>query len=83
MTEMKRRSLLERLIGMPLSWLASVWVALAAVWIGLAIVDWSRLHTFTAIALSVLAALQLGSTYYARRQEQRRARASDAHTITS
>lgn len=82
MAEMKRRSILERLIGKPLPWLAWVWVALAAVWITLAIVDPSGLHTFMAIAWSVLAAVQLGSTYYARRQEHRRAHTSDAHMIT-
>lgn len=82
MAEMKHRSLLERLIGKPLPWLVWVWVALAAVWITLAIVEPSGFHTFMAITWSVLAAIQLGSTYYARRQERRRAQAYDAHTIT-
>ena len=49
MAESKQRSLLERLIGKPLPWLAWTWVALAAVWITLAIVDPSGLHTFMAI----------------------------------
>lgn len=80
MTEMKRRSLLERFIGKPLPWVVWTWAALAAVWIVLAIVDPSGFRTFMAITWSILAAVQLGGAYYARRQQRRRAQASDART---
>lgn len=82
MAEMKHRSLLERLIGKPLPWIAWAWAALAAIWITLAIVEPSGFHTFMAIAWSVLAAIQLGAAYYVRREERRRAQASGADTIT-
>jgi hypothetical protein len=82
MTEMKQRSLLERLIGKPLPWVAWAWAALAGVWIILTIVDPTGFHILMAIAWSVLAAIQLGAASYARRQERRRLQVSEAHTIT-
>jgi len=82
MAEITHRSLLERLMGKPLPWIAWAWAVLAAVWITLAIVDPSGLHMFMAIAWSVLAAIQLGAAYYGRREERRRAQASEAHTMT-
>ncbi|PYY55164.1 hypothetical protein DEJ17_13190 [Curtobacterium sp. MCSS17_011] len=74
MTETKQRTLLERLIGKPLSWLAWAWVVLALIWLVLAIVEPSGFHTFMAIVWIVLAALQLASVSFARRQERNRAR---------
>ncbi len=61
MTEMKRRSILERIVGKPLPWLAWTWAALAVIWIVLAIVDPSGFHTFMAITWSVLAIVQLSA----------------------
>lgn len=72
MIETTRRSLLERLVGRPLPWLVWAWVVLAAIWIFLAFAEPSGLHTFLAIAWAVLAAVQLGTAYYRRRQEHRR-----------
>lgn len=43
-------------------------------------VEPSGFRTFMAIAWSVLAAIQLGAAYYARRQERRRVQAAEAHT---
>lgn len=80
MTEMKRRSVLERIVGKPLPWLAWAWAALAVIWIVLAIVDPSRFRTFMAITWSVLAIVQLGASLYARRKEQRQALAPGADT---
>jgi len=74
MIETTRRSLLERLVGRPLPWLVWAWVVLAAIWIVLAFAEPSGLHTFLAIAWTVLAAVQLGTAYYRRRQEHRRIR---------
>ncbi|WP_146242638.1 hypothetical protein [Curtobacterium sp. MCPF17_047] len=82
MTEMKQRSLLERFFGKPLPWVAWVWAALAAVWIFFAVVAPSNFHTFMAIAWSVLAVIQLGAAYHARRQQLRRAKAPEGPTIT-
>lgn len=76
-TETKQRSLLERLVGKPLPWLVWAWAVLALTWIVLAIVEPSGLHTFMAFAWTILAAVQLGSVYYARRQERNRARNAD------
>jgi Na+/melibiose symporter-like transporter len=72
MIESTRRSLLERLAGRPLPWLIWAWVVLAVIWIVLAFAEPSGLHTFLAIAWTVLAAVQLGMAYYRRRQERRR-----------
>lgn len=74
MTEPKQRSLLERLVGRSLPWLVWAWAVLAVIWIVLAIIEPSGLHTFMAVAWTILAAVQLGSAYYARRQERDRAR---------
>lgn len=74
MTETKQRTLLERLIGKPLPWLAWAWVVLALIWLVLAIVEPSGFHTFMAIVWIILAALQLWSVSFARRQERNRAR---------
>jgi hypothetical protein len=82
MTETKQRSLLERLIGKPSPWLAWAWAALAVLWIVIAVVDLSGFHTFMAIAWTVLAAVQLGSVYYARRQEQNRAQRADTNSAS-
>lgn len=82
MTEMQRRSVLERIIGRPLPWLAWVWAALAGIWIILAIVDPSRFHTFMAITWSILATVQLGASYYARRKELRQAPTAGTDTTT-
>jgi hypothetical protein len=82
MNEMKRRSVLERIGGKPLPWLAWAWAALAVIWIVLAIVDPSRFHTFMAITWSILAINQLGASYYARRKEQRQAPTSETDTTT-
>jgi hypothetical protein len=81
MTEKKRRSLLERLVGTPLPWVTWAWATLAAVWIILAIVEPSGFRTFMAVTWSILAAIQLGAAYSARRLKQRRVQATDAHTI--
>jgi hypothetical protein len=80
MTEMTRRSLLERLVGKPLPWVVWAWAVLAAFWIIVDIVEPSGFRTFMAIAWSILAAIQLVGTYSARRQERRRARAAETHT---
>lgn len=80
MTETKRRSILERIVGKPLPWLAWTWAALAVIWIVLAIVDPSGFHTFMAIAWSVLAIVQLSAAYYARKQEHGRAPTAEADT---
>ncbi|OII13933.1 hypothetical protein [Curtobacterium sp. MCBA15_008] len=80
MTEMKRRSVLERLVGKPLPWIAWTWAALAVIWIILAIVDPSGFHTFMAITWSILAALQLSANHYARKQERSRAPGADFDT---
>lgn len=77
MVETKQRSLLERLVGKPLPWLAWAWVVLAAVWIILAFIDPSGFHTFMAIAWTILAAVQLISVQLARRQERRRVQDRD------
>jgi len=82
MTETKRRSVLERIVGRPLPWLAWAWAALAVIWIVLAIVDPSRFHTVMAITWSILAIVQLGASYYARRKEQRQAPTPEADTAT-
>ncbi|ROS71930.1 hypothetical protein EDF24_3575 [Curtobacterium sp. PhB130] len=82
MSETTRRSLLERLVGKPLPWLAWVWVALAAVWIVLAVVDPSGFHRSMAIVWSILAAVQIGSISYARRQELQRAQNDDRESAT-
>ncbi|PYY61396.1 hypothetical protein DEJ17_04575 [Curtobacterium sp. MCSS17_011] len=82
MTELTRRTALERLIGKPRPWVVWAWAALATVWIIFAIIDPSGFHTFMAISWSVLAAIQLGAAYYARRQERRRVQAAEVHTIT-
>ena len=72
MTEMKQRSLLERLVGRPLPWLVWAWAVLAVIWIVLAIAEPSGIHIFMACAWTVLAAIQLVSAYYGRRQERNR-----------
>ncbi|WP_267423616.1 MULTISPECIES: hypothetical protein [unclassified Curtobacterium] len=77
MAETTERSVLERMIGRPLPWLAWAWAALAVVWIVLAVVEPSGFHTFMAIAWTVLAAVQLGSVAFARRQERNRAQNAD------
>lgn len=77
MTETNRRSLLERIIGMPLPWLVWAWVVLAGIWIVLAVSEPSGLHTFMAIAWTILAAVQLGTAYYTRHQERNRTRNAD------
>ncbi|MBB1197624.1 hypothetical protein [Curtobacterium flaccumfaciens] len=74
MTETKQRTLLERMIGRPLPWLAWAWVVLALIWLVLAIVEPSGFHTTMAIAWIILAALQLASVSFARRQERNRGR---------
>lgn len=81
MTEMQQRSLLERLIGKPLPWLAWTWAGLAVVWIVLTVVDPTDFHVLVAIVWSVLAVIRLGGVYYARRQERRRMQALEAQTI--
>lgn len=81
MTEMQQRSLLERLIGKPLPWLAWTWAGLAVVWIVLTVVDPTGFHVLMAIAWSALAAIRLGGLYYARRLERRRAQVLEGHTI--
>jgi len=78
MTETKQRSLLERLVGKPLPWLVWAWAVLAVFWIVLAVVEPSGLHTSMAIAWTILAAVQLGSAYYVRRQERNRAQNVDS-----
>lgn len=74
MTEMQRRTLLERLIGKPLPWLAWVWAVIALVWLVLAVVEPSRFHTQMAVLWIILAAVQIGSVSYARAQARKRAR---------
>lgn len=74
MTETKQRTLLERMIGRPLPWLAWMWVVLALIWLVLAIVEPSGFHTTMAIVWIILAALQLASVSFTRRQERNRAR---------
>lgn len=74
MTGSDRRSLLERLVGRPLPWLVWAWAVLAVIWIVIDFVEPSAFHTFMAIAWTVLAAAQLGTAYYARRQRRNRAR---------
>ncbi|MBF4606665.1 hypothetical protein [Curtobacterium sp. VKM Ac-1393] len=81
MTEMQQRSLLERLIGKPLPWLAWTWAGLAVVWIVLTVVDPTDFHVPVAIVWSVLAVIRLGGVYNARRQERRRMQALEAQTI--
>jgi len=75
MIETKQRSLLERLVGKPLPWLVWAWAVLAVIWIVLAIDEPSGMHIFLAIVWTILAAVQLGSAYYTRRQERNRAQA--------
>ncbi|MBE7195773.1 MAG: hypothetical protein INR66_25255 [Gordonia polyisoprenivorans] len=82
MTEMRPRSFLDRLVGRPRPWVVWAWVALAVAWIASAVFDPSGFHTFMAIAWSVLAAIQLGAAYYARRQERRRAQVPEVREIT-
>ncbi|MCS6582305.1 hypothetical protein [Curtobacterium citreum] len=74
MTETQRRSLLERLIGKPLPWLAWGWAVIALVWLVLAVVEPSRFHTQMAVLWIILAAVQIGSVSYARAQARKRAR---------
>lgn len=74
MTETKQRTLLERMIGRPLPWLAWTWVVLALIWLVLAIVEPSGFHTTMAIVWIILAALQLAPVSFTRRQERNRAR---------
>ena len=76
-TETKQRSLLERLVGRPLPWLVWAWAVLAVIWIVLAIAEPSGSHTFMACTWTILAAVQLGSAYYARHQERIRAQNTD------
>jgi len=76
MTETKQRTLLERMIGRPLPWLAWAWVVLALIWLVLAIVEPSGFHTTMAIVWIILAALQVASVSFTRRQERNRARNS-------
>jgi membrane protein implicated in regulation of membrane protease activity len=80
---MKQRSVLERLIGKSLPWVAWAWGTLALVWIILAIIGPSGFHTFMAIAWTILAALQVGSAFSARRQERSRARDEGEHSAAS
>ena len=77
MTDMHRRSLLERLVGKPLPWVVWAWAVLAVIWTVLAIIDPSGLHTFMAIVWTILAAIQISAAYYGRRQERKRARNAD------
>ncbi|MCS6553999.1 hypothetical protein [Curtobacterium flaccumfaciens] len=74
MTEMQRRSLLERLIGKPLPWLVWVWAVIALLWLVLAVVEPSRFHTQMAVLWIILSAVQIGSVSYARAQARKRAR---------
>ena len=74
MTQMQRRSLLERLIGKPLPWLVWVWAVIALAWLVLAVVEPSRFHTQMAVIWIILAAVQIGSVSYTRAQERKRAR---------
>ncbi|MBT1544864.1 hypothetical protein [Curtobacterium aurantiacum] len=76
MTEMHRRSLLERLIGKPLPWLVWVWAVIALVWLVLAVVEPSRFHTQMAVIWIILAAVQIGSVSFARAQARKRARSA-------
>lgn len=82
MTKTKQRSLLERLVGKPLPWLVWAWAVLAVTWIVLAIIEPSRSHTLMACAWTILAAVQLGSTYYARRQQRNHAHNPDGDSLT-
>ncbi|PYY39057.1 hypothetical protein [Curtobacterium sp. MCPF17_046] len=77
MTETKQRSLLERLVGRPLPWLVWMFAVLAGVWIVLAIAEPSGQHTFMAVTWTILAAVQIGSAYYARRQERNHVQNTD------
>jgi hypothetical protein len=74
MTDLDRRSLLERLVGRPLPWVVWVYAGLAVVWVVLAVIEPSGLHTFMAIVWPILAAIQISSAWYVRRQERNRAR---------
>jgi cytochrome oxidase assembly protein ShyY1 len=80
-TETKQRSLLERLVGRPLAWLAWVWAALAVVWIVTAVVDPSGLHTSTAIVWSLLAVAQVAAAIHAGWRARSAARAGQADEI--
>jgi hypothetical protein len=82
MTTMEQRSLVEKIFGRPRAWVVWAWTALAVVWIVLALVDPSGFHTFMAIAWSVLAAVQLGASFSARRRDRRRARDVESDEIT-
>jgi hypothetical protein len=77
MFDTKQRTLLEWFVGKPLPWIAWAWSALALVWIVLAFTDPSGLHTFMAIAWSILAAVQIANVLYARRRRARDAFAQD------
>jgi hypothetical protein len=74
MTEMQRRSLLERLIGKALPWLAWVWAVIALVWLVLAVVEPSRFHTQMAVLWIILVAVQIGSVLVARAHSRKPAR---------
>ena len=78
MTDMDRRSLLERLVGRPLPWVAWAYAGLAVVWVVLAVVEPSGLHTFMAILWPILAAVQISSAWYVRRQDRNRAGGADS-----
>jgi hypothetical protein len=74
MTDLDRRSLLERLVGRPLPWVVWVYAGLAVVWVVLAVIEPSGFHTLMAIVWPILAAIQISSAWYVRRQDRNRAR---------
>ena len=78
MTDMNRRSLLERLVGRPLPWVVWAYSALAVILVVLAVIEPSGLHTFMAIVWPILAAIQISSAWYVRRQERNRAGTADS-----
>ncbi|WP_144763936.1 hypothetical protein [Curtobacterium sp. 9128] len=80
MGEMQQRSLLERLVGRPLPWVAWAWLVLAVVWVVFAIVEPSGFHTTMAISWTVLAAVQFCALWFGRRPRRTQPRDGDDGT---
>jgi len=70
-TESKQRSVIERFLGRPKSWIGWVWVALSVCWFVLAVIDPSPFRFFIAATWLLVGVLNLVGAYVYRRRGQR------------
>lgn len=73
-----QRSLLERMVGRPMPWLAWAWVVIAALWVIIAFTDPSGFHTIIAVVWVLLAGAQIAAWLYSRKKTRAAAAAAVA-----